>query len=189
MPLWEVGRDRLTVVSAAQAIVDSWSLLPDLDKRTPLIVGMRDRRVRAAEIAAVLDAQPHAKGAREMREMARLIAGGLHSHLELWGHTHVFSDPRLPCSKPQHKVTLRGGKNVYLDRYYEELMVDVELDGAAYHGLPGQRERDLRRDAALAALGILVVRYSHQRLHGEPCAVIDELVEVLAVRRQQLSVG
>lgn len=65
-------------------------------------------------------------------------------------------------------------------------MVNVELDGAAYHGAPGQRERDLRRDTALAALGYLTVRFSHLRLHADPDGVIAELLAILAMRRAQL---
>jgi very-short-patch-repair endonuclease len=73
-----------------------------------------------------------------------------------------------------------------LDRAFLAEMVAVELDGAAYHGAPGQRERDLRRDSALARLGWLTVRFSHLRLHREPGHVIDELVEILEHRRSQL---
>jgi len=189
MPLWTVAARDVPVVGAAQAIVESWPLLPRMDQRAPLIVGIRDRMARAEDVIALVNAHPQIAGAAEMRRMAQLIAGGVHSPLELWGHTNVFSDPRLAGSKLQHPVRLRNGRKVYLDRYYEELLLDVELDGAAFHGLPGQRERDLKRDAALAALGILVVRFSHQRLHRETAGVIEELADIIAVRRRQLAVA
>jgi hypothetical protein len=38
-------------------------------------------------------------------------------------------------------------------------------------------KRDLRRDAALARLGWLTVRYSHPRLHGDAGGVIEELAD------------
>jgi very-short-patch-repair endonuclease len=66
-------------------------------------------------------------------------------------------------------------------------MVAVELDGAAWHGSQSQRERAVRRDAQLAALGIVVVRFTHHRLHHEPDRVIDELLSILAARRRQLA--
>jgi very-short-patch-repair endonuclease len=65
-------------------------------------------------------------------------------------------------------------------------MVAVEFDGAAYHGSKEQRERDVRRDAELATLGILVVRLTHKRLHANPETVVTELVSILAARRRQL---
>jgi very-short-patch-repair endonuclease len=188
-PVWRLPPHGDFAVSPAQAIVESWPLLPSMDQRSPLIVGIRDRRVHVEQILDALAARPNCSGAGEMRDMAGLIAGGLHSHLELWGHAHVFIDPRLIGAKAQFPIRLRSGRKVYLDRYYEDLLLNVELDGAAYHGLPGQRERDLKRDAALAALGILVVRFSHQRLHRETAAVVEELAEIIAVRRRQLSVA
>ena len=50
---------------------------------------------------------------------------------------------------------------------------------------PGQRERDIRRDAALATLGYLTVRFSHLRLHADPEGCIEELLAILAARRAQ----
>lgn len=65
----------------------------------------------------------------------------------------------------------------------------MELDGSRYHFETGRRERDMRRDAALVALGWLVVRFSHQRLHEEPDAVRREVLATLAVRRRQLRIA
>jgi hypothetical protein len=72
-----------------------------------------------------------------------------------------------------HPVRL-GDRTVYLDVDAERERVGFELDGAAFHGDPEQREADLCRDAALAALGIQVVRFSHRRLVREPGAVRRE---------------
>jgi hypothetical protein len=171
-----------------QAIVESWNLLPPVDQRVPAIVALRERRTTGKRLGIVLDEQPRVAGAAEMRHVFALGAAGCHSPLEMWGHEHVFSDPRLPPSRCQVPIELPGGR-IYLDRLFEEELVNAELDGAAYHGEPGQRERDLRRDAALAALGYLVVRFSHLRLHGDPAGVIAELLSILAMRRAQLGLS
>jgi hypothetical protein len=55
--------------------------------------------------------------------------------------------------------------------------------GATTHGDPRQREIDLRRDALLATVGILVVRFAHRRLVHEPHAVRRETRTILATRR------
>ena len=91
----------------------------------------------------------------------------------------------MPASTCQVPVKLPFG-TVYLDRYFDRERLAVELDGAAFHGSPGQRERDIRRDAALAALGIQVVRFSHQRLFNDPDGVRAELLRILSARRYQL---
>ena len=110
------------------------------------------------------------------------MAAGCRSALEIWGHDHVFTGPGLPALRRQHPVRL-GDRTVYLDVYAEPERVAFELDGAAYHGDPEQREADLCRDAALAARGIQVVRFSHRRLVREPDAVRREVLAVLATRR------
>ncbi|MEV7987970.1 DUF559 domain-containing protein [Micromonospora sp. NPDC085948] len=62
--------------------------------------------------------------------------------------------------------------------FAERERVNLELDGATSHGDPRQREIDLRRDALLATIGIVVVRFAHRRLVHE----IDE------VRRETMAI-
>ena len=66
-----------------------------------------------------------------------------------------------------------------------ELKVAVELDGAAFHGSAAARERDTRRDVALAALGWVVLRFSYQRLTTDPEGCRREIAAVCAARQQQ----
>ena len=183
-----VIRGGIRVVRVEQAIVESWSLMPAVDRRVPAIVALRERRTTGTRLLECLAANGRPKGAAEMRRVFALVASGLHSPLELWGHEQVFSHRRLPVARCQVPVDLPTGR-VYLDRLYDAEMVNVELDGAAYHGEPGQRERDLRRDAALAALGFLTVRFSHLRLHADPEGVRQQLLDVLATRRRQLGLA
>ena len=64
----------------------------------------------------------------------------------------------------------------YLDFYCLEAKFAVELDGSG-HGFPKQQEHDFRRDAFLAAQGILVKRvWNHQLAYYERR---DNLVENL----------
>lgn len=177
-----VQRDGLRVVRLEQALVESWPLLAEADRRAPLIDALRARRTTADRLLATLRANRCTRGSAEIRELVALVDGGCHSELEIWGHERVFSDPRLPSSRRQHEIVL-GARSVFLDRYFPVERVDVELDGAAWHGQSGQRERDLRRDAALLARGILVVRYSHRRLVTEPELIVRELGDILAHRR------
>lgn len=178
-------RNGFRIVRIEQAIVESWGVLPRLDRRAPAIIGIRERRTTPDRILSVIDDQPWIRGSGELRRCVDLLAAGNHSELEIWGHQKVFGDKALPASVTQHRVRVGSGY-VLLDRAFLAEMVAVELDGAAYHGSPGQRERDLRRDAALAELGWITVRYSHQRLHADPGGVVDELAAILARRRQQL---
>ncbi|HWB67949.1 MAG TPA: DUF559 domain-containing protein [Mycobacteriales bacterium] len=179
------NRGGVPVVLVEDAVLESWPLLPPAERQTPRIVAVRERRTTPAKLHAALVRRGRLTGARELRELIDLVGAGCHSELELYGHARVLSDRRLPPARAQ--VPIRLGRHlVYLDRYFEAEMVDVEFDGAAYHGSAQQRERDVARDAALAARGILVVRLTHQRLHREPDAVIENLLAILAMRRRQL---
>ncbi|MGY1809350.1 endonuclease domain-containing protein [Blastococcus sp. SYSU D00669] len=59
----------------------------------------------------------------------------------------------------------------------------MELDGAAFHGSPEDRERDTRRAVALAACGWVVLRFTYRRLTTDPEGVGREVLQVCAARR------
>jgi very-short-patch-repair endonuclease len=178
-------RDGYRVVRLEQAVIESWRWLPTVVRRAPAIVAVRERRTTPERLLEVLDLQPFAAGAGAQRRLFAQLAAGNQSELEIWGHEKVFADKSLPESVTQHRVHI-GSRYVLLDRAFLAEMVAVELDGAAYHGSPGQRERDLRRDSALAKLGWVTVRYTHPRLHSDPGGIVDELVSILDRRRKQL---
>lgn len=134
---WEVRG--LPVVRIEQALVDNWLMLPEMEHRVPAIVALRERKTSGPTLLEVLAANRRAPGSAEMRHVFGLVAAGCHSPLELWGHERVFSHPSLPQSKCQVPMTLSTG-NIYLDRYYDEERLDVELDG---RGLP-RRARPAR---------------------------------------------
>jgi len=184
--VWET--QGLHVVRLEQAIVDSWTMLPERDRRVPAITAIRERRTTGLLLLEVLALNSRATGAAEMRRVFGVASAGVHSPLELWGHDHVFSHAGMPTSTCQVPIKLPFG-TIYLDRYFEEERLAVEMDGAAFHGSPGQRERDIRRDAALAAKGIQVVRFSHQRLYADPEGVRRELLAILAARRRLLGLS
>ena len=177
-----VVRSGLRVVRLETAIIDSWSLLPQVDRRVPAIVAIRERKTTGTRLLAACERR---RTPQEARRVFTLAAAGCHSPLEMWGHEKVFSDPSLPVSRCQVPIELPGGR-IYLDRYIEEAMLGIELDGAAYHGAPGQRERDIARDARVATRGIQTVRYSHLRLFHDPAGVRRELLEIWRVRCRQL---
>lgn len=177
-----VLRNALPVTRIERSLVDAWPLLPPADRRTPLIRAVNDRLTTAERVSAALTEVPKLTGRAELRVLLDRLAIGCRSALEIWGHDHVFTGPGMPPFQRQVRVRV-GGRTAYLDVYAERERVDFELDGAASHGHPGQREIDLRRDALLATLGILVVRFAHRRLVHEIEEVRREVLAILASRR------
>ena len=177
-----VRRHRLITVSAATAVTTSWPLLAGPDQRAPAIVAIRKRLVTPSQLRESIARLPRQAGRAEVLQLIELFEAGCESELEIWGYLDVFNVPGLRHASRQKWITVRGRK-YRLDQAYDEERVVVELDGAAYHSSPKQRERDTRRDAALATIGWLTLRYSHSRLHFDRDGCRRDTLATLAARR------
>ncbi|MEU2614513.1 DUF559 domain-containing protein [Micromonospora sp. NPDC007271] len=178
-------RQGLLVTRLEQTLVDSWPVLPPAEPRAPVIRAVNDRLTTPERLAVALGSAPKLRARAAFRALLGRLAEGCRSPLEIWGHERVFTGPGMPAFQRQVPIRL-GSRTVYLDLYAEPERVNIELDGATTHGDPRQREIDLRRDAQLAALGILVVRFAHRRLVHEIDDVRGETLAILANRRVSL---
>ncbi len=177
-----------------RALVDAWGeacssgRLPRAvdDVRAALLEATRDRYANVALVQQEWAARPELPGRAELGRLLALVRRGCQSPLELYGVLHVFD--RLTVPPPRHQVrVVAGGRRYDLDAASEDVELAVELDGAAFHGSREQREKDLRRDAALAAAGWVVIRFSHQRLTTEPAACRAEIEAAWRARRRRAS--
>lgn len=171
------------IVPLDEAVVHSWPLLPPVKRAGIVINTVTNGHLSIAGLRRSLARVPKLTGGAELRRVLELLSEGCHSPLELWGALHVFTGPGMPRFKRQYRVRA-GGRTYYLDVYAEEEQVDFELDGAEFHASPVRRERDLRRDAALTAVGITVVRFTYHRLMNEPDTVRRDILAILASRRR-----
>ncbi|MBY8870372.1 DUF559 domain-containing protein [Micromonospora sp. PLK6-60] len=175
-------RQSVAVTRVEPTLVDSWPLLPPGERRAPVIGAFNARLTTPQRLAAALGSAPKLADRAALRVLLGRLAKGCRSPLEIWGHERVFAGPGMPVFLRQVPIRL-GSRTVYLDLYAEAERVNIELDGATTHGDARQREIDLRRDAQLAALGILVVRFAHRRLVHETADVRRETLAILATRR------
>jgi len=167
----------LPATTLVRALVDTWGdahrsrAMRGFDgvARTAVLRATRERRVGTPELAEELTLRPELPGRAQLLDLLDLIVGGCQSELEIFGVRHVLAIAGLPPCRQQHRVVLPTGP-VLLDAAWPEVKLAVELDGAAFHGSQAARERDLRRDAALAARGWLVLRFSYRRLTQDPGA-------------------
>jgi very-short-patch-repair endonuclease len=162
-------------------LVDAWPWLPTTHRRAPIISAVNGRLTTPQRIGDALIDAPTLPARAELRGLLAKLAAGCRSALEIWGDDRVFVGSGMPGFVRQFPIRL-DGYTAYLDIFHEETRVNFELDGASVHGSPRQREIDLRRDAALAARGILVIRLSHARLTNEPEAVRREVLMILRSR-------
>jgi hypothetical protein len=184
----------IPVTDLSRSLVDAWDwALRTRQGRLPrggqalvrqaVIECVRSRRTSVASLLAQSAACPVHAGRAELSRLLGLVADGCESELEIWGVTRVLpGPPRVPAWTQQYPIRLSDGRQVRLDAAYPDAGVAVELDGAAFHGSRAARERDLRRDSALAALGWVVLRFSYARLMSDPDGCRRE-IEAVVLRR------
>jgi Protein of unknown function (DUF559) len=121
-----------------------------------------------------------------MRRRTMLLAAlgdartGVASILE-HGYLYRVERPHgLPAGVRQRRMRA-GGSSRYEDVRYEEYGLIVELDGREAHP-EGERWRDIRRDNASAATGLITLRYSYVDVMEHPCQIAGEIVRTLRRR-------
>lgn len=186
--------DGILVTHLGRSLVDAWSWahattrnhLADSDRplvRQRVIEAIRDHGVSVAGLRTESVALRTHPGRAELGGLLDLVAAGCDSELEIYGVREVLpAPPVVPRYVQQHPVTLPGGRRIKLDAAWPDVMVAVELDGAAFHGSRQARERDLRRDSALAALGWIILRFSYARLVADPEDCRREIVAAILHR-------
>lgn len=180
-----VIRGGLRVTRLEESLVDGWPLAVADRQRAPLLHAVNARLTTPRRLAAVVAQQPNLAGRRALIKLIGRLDEGCRSELELWGYERVFRGAGMPKFDWQVPVRLGTGM-AYLDVVHRPTMTNFELDGARWHGSPQSRERDLRRDAALAARGYRVVRLTHERLIRHPAEVRTEILAILAAGRTRV---
>jgi very-short-patch-repair endonuclease len=72
--------------------------------------------------------------------------------------------------------------NARVDVYVPSWDLVIEADGRNWHMKKADFESDRRRDNALAARGLQVLRYTYQALHSDPAGCIAEIEAVGSLR-------
>jgi REase_MTES_1575 len=182
LPLDAVTRNGMPTVRPELALMTSWPLLAGPIQRAPLIEACRRRLANPARLLELAERMWWLGQLPAVRELVGLLLAGCQSELELWGYTDVFTGPGLADATRQLRVVVDGA-TYRLDMAYEAEKLAVELDGRAYHSSDEQRERDERRDIALAKLGWQTLRLSHFRLHNDVEGCRRDVLAVRAARR------
>jgi hypothetical protein len=108
------------------------------------------------------------------------VAAGVRSLLEFRYVDGVERPHGLPRARRQARRRRQAG-NAYLDDLYEDYLVGVELDGQAAHPVE-ERWRDIRRDNAGAAEGIITLRFGWSDVTVHRCKTAAQVAAVLRHR-------
>ncbi len=173
---------RVRLVTPAEAVVTTWPLLGRAHQRAPAIAAVRQRIVKPDELRKRIGAHTRLAGRQQLERLTALLAAGCESELEIWGLLQVFDVPGLRHGKRQLVLRTPAG-SFRVDLGFEAERVAFELDGRRFHSSPADRERDLRRDAALATIDWLTVRLSWERMHDDVVGCRRDALAILAARR------
>jgi len=178
--------DGLPATSVERSIVDTWGRPTGMRRsavRAATITAVRRRLCSPRELTVELERRPRLAGRSELARLVALLADGCQSELEIWGCLQVFRAPGMPPFVQQRRVVV-DGQAFHLDVAYDDVMLAVEMDGAAWHGSRQQRERDIRRDALLATVGWQTLRFSYSRMTATPEACRREVWSAYSARRR-----
>jgi hypothetical protein len=174
----------LWITHLARSLVDAWPLLEAKERRPLLLDVVREQRTATKELRSALAERPNVGGHRALAQAVDLAEDGCQSELEAMGVLSVFRHRSLPRSVGQFAVAL-ADRRALLDRAWPEVRLAVELDGARFHTSPEDRRRDLARDAALAAAGWVVLRFTYADVLRDPDGVRARVLAVYRTRAAQ----
>lgn len=154
------------VVAAEYAVVQAWNDSVG-DEGVSVVVEAVKRGMLRSRIVAAVAATPRVRSRAQLGALLDLLDGGVTSYLEWLARSKVFTRKRFPDLIWQHTVhTGRGTRHP--DAYDAEAKIDLEFDGAGTHSGDSGRRSDIERDAELAGLGILTLRFTMEDLLHRP---------------------
>lgn len=153
-------------VSAGDAVVRAFALAPPRERDEAVFAAVRRGAVNAQTIEEAAARTPRIPERRRLMRLAAQASVGIESYLEAKGACDVLTGPGFAHVVRQHRVRHRSGV-ARIDAFEPRSLTAIEFDGEQFH--TGEaRLRDVRRDAALAALGILTLRFSYADVEHRP---------------------
>ncbi|VEG57757.1 cullin, a subunit of E3 ubiquitin ligase [Mycolicibacterium aurum] len=133
---------------------------------------MRATGVTADEVRALAANHRGARGVVQLRKAVELADPGAESPQETRVRL-VLTHAGLPPERTQIDVFDRDGYHVgRLDMGWRVWKVGVEYDGQQHWTDPGQRSRDIDRQARLEAQGWRIIRVSADMLRSQPTTIV-----------------
>ncbi|MFV0632822.1 endonuclease domain-containing protein [Demequina sp.] len=184
-PLSPVRIGALTAAPVAFAIAQAYGVLSDRQRADAVFGAVGRRLCTARDLRAVLNVMPRIKARRALTSRIAAAETGAHSWLEELTLTDVLTGKSFRELLRQHEVVVEGHQ-FFLDMYCPRTRTAIEADGATWHRGDEQRQRDIRRDALLATIGIQTLRLSGRDLIERPDWCRAMVAGVLRARAQDV---
>jgi hypothetical protein len=178
LPRQDLQRSRPNRTTMERALVDAaqWAIT-DHEAQGVLAAGCQQRLVLPADLLAVVDRMPNLSRRRLIRSTAHDLAGGPEalSEIDLARLCRRFGVPA-----PEHQRRRRDacGRVRYLDAYWPDWHLHVEIDGA-HHLEVGHWEADMRRQNDIWIAGDRILRFSAFQARHRPGEVAEQIRQAL----------
>ncbi|WP_344134322.1 endonuclease domain-containing protein [Luedemannella flava] len=158
----------------ARSLVNAvqWAVSAD-QARFIMAATFQQRPVDATDIDAVLARLPKVRRQGLLRRTLADVGAGSHTLAEL-DLLRLCGSAGLPTPSRQVRRTDADGRDRYLDLYFDEWGVHVEVDGA-HHMDVRQWWRDMHRQNALSAHGLRTLRFPSFAVREQPDVVVAQL--------------
>lgn len=166
----------LPVTTPARTAFDLARHLPRDEAVTRVDALAWTRRVTVAEVAALIERYPAARGIRAAREVLPLVDAGADSPRESWLRLRLTDAGMPPDATQIPVVDERGRVLAILDMGWERYRVAVNYDGVFHQSDRKRYVRDLKTLRALEDRGWMVVRVIAE----------DDIADVIARVRRAL---
>jgi len=175
------------VAAPAWAVATAYGHLPRDQADEMVYRAVRQGLATPGEIGEVAASLGSVRGRRALVATVAAAAAGSESFLETVALRTVFVAKEFAGFIRQHRLRA-DGVSYRLDMYDPATRTAVELDGAIAHEGTGHRARDVRRDARLASIGIVTLRFVYRDLTERPAWCREMVVSTIA-RRGAMRVG
>ena len=165
--------DGISTTSPGRVILDLAAHLSIPALHRMLEAAERIRPWRGPSIPELLERYPRRAGTPKLRAVTGAPIAMTRSELEA-SFLYLIDEWDLP--RPQTNLTVLGFE---VDCLWPEHRLIVELDVFETHGSNASFERDRKRDRALQAAGLTVIRVTARQLTDEPTAIRADLARLL----------
>jgi very-short-patch-repair endonuclease len=167
-------RGRPPCTMPARSLVDAaqWAATDD-DARAVIAAGFQQRLVAGDEIHRVLDRMPRARRRALISDAARDAVDGAHAISEA-AFLRLCRGAGLPSPALQVRRDDASGRRRYLDAYFSEYQVHVEIDGGQHLEVKSWWA-DMKRQNDLWVAGDRVLRFPAWAVRTRPDEVLAQV--------------
>jgi very-short-patch-repair endonuclease len=174
--------DGIPTTTPARTLYDLAAVATHDELESALAEAFARALVTRADLETLLARHGSRRGTARLRSLLTReeLPGRMRSKAEV-AFQRLLRRARFP--RPRVNMTVAGHR---LDCHWPDLRLAVEIDGYAFHGSRRSFESDRKRDRALAAAGLLVIRFTWSQIIDEPEATLVEFTDVFRARQREL---